>query len=273
MQHLELDPATAIETLSRFLREEVRGAGFDRAVVGLSGGVDSALVAALAARALGAERILALLLPWRGSSPDSLTDAEEVAERIGVTTRKIDISPAVDVFSETLETPDALRLGNVMARCRMICIFDVAAEIRALPLGTSNRSELLMGYGTLHGDLASAVNPLAGLYKQQVYALARRLELPERVIAKAPSADLEAGQTDESDLGWEYRTIDRVLVRAVDLGWPAERIVADGFDPATVRGILERMAAQRFKGRLPIVPRTTGGAGGPNRPESRDDRP
>jgi NAD+ synthase len=259
MEHLQLDLPAVRAHLVRFLREAVTGAGFDRAVLGLSGGVDSALVAALAAQALGPEQVLGLLLPWRGSRPESAADARALAAQLGIATREIDITPMTEAFARALAAaelpgggPDARRLGNVMARARMTCIFDAALAWRALPLGTSNKSELLLGYGTWFGDLASAVNPIGDLYKQQVFALGRELGLPEAILAKAPSADLEEGQTDEGDLGWSYELIDRVLVRAVDLRRDRAAIVAEGFAAADVDGILGRVAANHFK-RLPPV--------------------
>jgi NAD+ synthase len=255
-----LDLPAVHDHLRRFLREAVHGAGFQRAVLGLSGGIDSALVAALAAEALGPDQVLGLLLPWQGSSPASLEHGRLVAGTLGIPTREIDISPMTLAFQQALEQaapgaapPDARRLGNVMARCRMVCIFDAAMAWQALPLGTSNKSELLLGYGTWHGDLASAVNPIGDLYKQQVFALSRHLGLPEEVLTKAPSADLEEGQTDEADLGWSYELLDRILVRAVDQRRSRESLVEEGFDRRDVDGILDRVARNHFKRMPPVI--------------------
>lgn len=262
MHMLELDRPALRGHLVRFLRESLQSAGFDKAVLGLSGGLDSALVAALAAEALGPQNVLGLLMPWKKSLPASRADAELVAGHLGLRSRLLDITPMVEAFAATLEAPDALRMGNVMARVRMTAIFDAAAETGALPLGTSNKSELMLGYGTWYGDLASAVNPIGDVYKTQVFALAREMGLPAAVIDKAPSADLEEGQTDEADLGWSYSLIDRVLVRAVDRRYSREAIVADGFAKADVDGILDRVQRMHFKRLMPVIakvsPRTIG---------------
>jgi len=259
MNSLHLDLPAVQAHLVRFLKESIGGSGFGRAVLGLSGGIDSALVAALAAEALGPGQVLGLLMPWRASSPASLEHARLLADQLGIATREIDISPMTLAFDAALGgaelpggPPDARRLGNIMARCRMVCIFDAAMAWQALPLGTSNKSELLLGYGTWHGDLASAVNPIGDLYKQQVFALSRHMGLPEEILRKAPSADLEEGQTDEQDLGWSYELIDRILVRAVDQRRSRESLVAEGFARADVDGLLDRVARNHFK-RMPAV--------------------
>ena len=279
MEHLELDLRLVRNHLTRFLSESVTGAGFRRAVLGLSGGVDSSLVAALAVEALGAEQVLGLILPWRGSSPASAADARALAETLRMPVREIDISPATEAFARSLEGAglpgdplDARRLGNVMARCRMVCIFDAALAWQALPLGTSNKSELLLGYGTWHGDLASAINPIGDLYKRQVFALAREMALPAAILDKAPSADLEAGQTDEADLGWSYDLIDRILVRAVDLRRSRAEIVAEGFAQADVDGILDRVARHHFKRMPPVVAKVGARAIGADWLYQRDSR-
>jgi NAD+ synthase len=257
MKHLTLDLPAVRAHLRRFLRESITGSGHSRAVLGLSGGVDSALVAALAAEALGPANVLALLLPWQGSQPASAADARSCAARLGIETREIDITPMTLDFAAALEPalgkPDPRRLGNVMARCRMVCIFDAALAWGALPLGTSNKTELLLGYGTWYGDLASAINPIGDLYKQQVFALSRELELPAAILEKAPSADLEEGQTDEADLGYSYELIDRILVRAVDLRRTRQEIIAEGFPQEAVDGLLDRVARNHFKRMPPVI--------------------
>ncbi len=255
MHHLAIDPVAVCAHLEHFIQESVGCTGLERVALGLSGGVDSALAAALAARALGKNKVLGIRMPWEGANPASLKDAEAVAESLGIRMETIDITPMVKAFAAALGDPDPLRLGNIMARARMTIIFDFCSAWKAIPLGTSNKTELLLGYGTWYGDLASAVNPLGDLYKQQVFTLARHLELPESVLQKAPSADLEAGQTDEDDLGWDYETIDRVLVRAVDMRLTEDRIVEEGFSRETVAGILSRVGTYHFKRSLPVIPK------------------
>ena len=255
MPVLELDLPKVRAHLVRFLREAVEDSGFSRVVLGLSGGIDSALAAAIAAEALGPENVLGLEMPWRTSSASSLEDADAVADYLGIQVRRIEITRPVEELAALLPEPSPLRLGNVMARVRMICIFDAAAETAALPLGTSNKSELLLGYGTWYGDLASAINPLGDLYKTQVFALAREYELPASVIEKAPSADLEEGQTDEDDLGWEYSLIDQILLRYADLRWTREHIKADGLPADAVDTLLDRVSRQHFKRLTPVIPK------------------
>ncbi len=254
MKDLRLNCEATRRELIQFLQKHVNESGHQGLVLGLSGGIDSALAAALATESLGADKVLGILMPWRSSSEASITDAREVAEHLGIRTIDHPISTMVDAFSAELDNPSPLRLGNIMARVRMICIFDEGARLNYLPLGTSNRSELLLGYGTLHGDLASVMNPLAPLYKQQVFALARHMGLPSSVIEKAPSADLEAGQTDEADIGWDYETIDRILIRAMDLGMSPEEIVEDGLPKQAVQELLARVQRFAFKAKLPFLP-------------------
>lgn len=254
MHLLALDEAAVSNHLCRFLQESVGSTGLKKVVLGLSGGIDSALAAALAVRALGKTSVRVVCLPWRHSSPASLADARAVADSLGLELQIIDISPMVDAFATPL-APDALRLGNIMARVRMTVLFDLSAREGALVLGTSNKTELMLGYGTWYGDLASAVNPLGDLYKQQVLALSRHLGLPDQVIQKAPSADLEQGQTDEGDLGWSYATIDRILVRAIDRRLPVDHIVGEGFAREDVEGILARVRQYHFKRNLPVIPK------------------
>jgi NAD+ synthase len=252
MKYLDVNPENVINQLAEFICQELRIAGFSQLVVGLSGGIDSAVAAALAVKAIGGANVLGVKMPWKNSSESSLLDADAVGACLGIQTRQIEITPIVESSASILNNPDPLRLGNIMARARMMILFDIAAEISALPLGTSNKTELLLGYGTLHGDLASAINPLAPLYKRQVFILAEALGLPEDVIQKAPSADLEPGQTDEDDIGWTYELMDRVLYRATELSWSRDKLIAEGFDAESVNGILDRSRNFSFKANLPI---------------------
>ncbi len=253
MSTLDVQPELVTDLLVRFLREEVGQAGFERAVVGLSGGIDSALSAALCARAFGPQSVLCVLLPYRTSHPDSEAHARLVAERLGVVTRRVDISAMADGYLEPAGVSDQTRRGNVLARCRMIVLYDLSVEWRGLVVGTSNKTEMLLGYTTQWGDSAHAVNPLGDLYKHQVVQLARHLDLPREVIDKPPSADLVAGQTDETDLGFAYADADRLLVSLVDERLGEDELVAAGFDRAFVRLVAGRIARNQFKRVPPVI--------------------
>lgn len=253
MSALSIDAPLVERMLVTFLREEIGSAGLSRAVLGLSGGIDSAVSAALAARALGAENVLLLAMPYHASSESSLTDAREVAELIGVRLEVVDISPQVDAYFEACPDANALRRGNKMARERMSVLYDRSADSRALVVGTSNKTELLLGYGTLFGDMASAINPLGDLYKTQVYSLARHLSLPESVITKPPSADLWAGQTDEEELGFGYDEVDVLLHDLVERRLDEQEMRAAGHDPAFVQRVQRMIAGSQFKRRMPII--------------------
>ncbi len=243
----------ARQLLVDFIHDEITKAGFQRAVLNLSGGVDSALAATLAVEALGAENVLALCLPYRTSSPKSMQHAQLMIDRLGVTHDTIDITPMVDPLIERSPDMDATRKGNIMARTRMIVAYDRSAAWRGLVVGTSNKTELLLGYGTLFGDLASAVNPLGDLLKTQVRQLARAMGVPEEIVAKPPSADLAPGQTDEGELGLTYTEVDQLLYLLVDERYTPDEAVAAGFAPDYVRSVWDRVAANAFKRRPPII--------------------
>jgi NAD+ synthase len=230
-------------------------------VVGLSGGIDSSLAAALAARALGPDRVHGFLLPYRTSSRESERDARAVAEHLHVPHRVIDISPMVDAYFSAAE-PDAPadRRGNKMARERMTILFDQAKKLDALVLGTSNKTEILLGYSTVFGDNASSLNPLGDLYKCQIWQLSRHLELPAEVIDKAPSADLWPGQTDEGELGFSYEMADEVLHLLFDMGLRPEEVAARGYEERVVTRIVSLEARFRFKRRLMLIARLSGSA-------------
>lgn len=261
---LGLHAPLAAAVLADFVRDGVSTAQAAGVVVGLSGGVDSALAAALAVRALGPERVHGFLLPYRTSSADSRSDAEAVARQLGIPHRTIDISPMVDAYFATIEreepAADPGRRGNKMARERMSILFDQAKRLRALVLGTSNKTEILLGYSTVFGDNASSLNPLGDLYKTQVWQLAAHLGLPEPVVAKRPSADLWPGQTDEGELGFDYGTADEVLHLLWDRGLTAAEVAARGYDAAVVERIAELERTFRFKRRLLLLARVSGSA-------------
>ncbi|MCE2423004.1 MAG: NAD+ synthase [Gemmatimonadetes bacterium] len=248
---LEINVETVRRWLVEFLRQEIAvQRGFSSIVIGLSGGVDSALSAALCAEALEPESVHCFMLPYRSSDPRSLDDAHEVAEALGTPRRVIDIAPAVDGYLEKESGPGAHRTGNVAARVRMAILYDQAAGLGALPVGTSNKSERLLGYFTWHGDDAPAVNPLGDLFKTQVWALGRAMGLPLSVIDKPPTADLIPGQTDENDLGVTYRSADLILFHLLDGRSPAELVDA-GFPEGDMRAVTARLDATHWKRRLP----------------------
>jgi NAD+ synthase len=257
---LTLNAALAVAVLTRFIADAVATSGTRGVVVGLSGGVDSSLAANLARLALGADRVHGLVLPYRTSSPDSAADARLVAEHLGIGARSIDISPMVDAYFALEAGADPVRRGNKMARERMTILFDQAKKLGCLVLGTSNKTEILLGYSTVFGDNASSLNPLGDLYKQQVWQLSTHLGLPARVVAKVPTADLAPGQTDEGELGISYPVADEVLYLLFDRGLRPEEVIARGFAEPAVRRILELEQANRFKRRLMLIARLSGSA-------------
>lgn len=252
-----IEPAQAVEVIVGFIRSQMQQTGFTRLVVGLSGGVDSAAVAYLAARAIGADNLLAIRMPYRTSSEASETDALRVVEDLGCRTERIEITPMVEPMLELIsgEDPAAtnVRRGNVMARQRMIILYDRSAAFDALVIGTSNKTEALLGYGTLHGDMAAALQPIGDLYKTQLRAVARELGVPEEVVAKPPSADLWPGQTDEGELGRSYDALDRVLFALVDRRWTIDRCVDAGLERSLVEWVAGRVARMEFKRQLAPV--------------------
>ncbi|HEX5718034.1 MAG TPA: NAD+ synthase [Thermoanaerobaculia bacterium] len=259
-ERLVLNAPLAVKVLTSFILDAVETSGTSGVVVGLSGGVDSSLSAALAALALGPERVHGFLLPYRTSNPASEQDARTVAGHLGVPHRVIDISPMIDAYFQMEADADPVRRGNKMARERMTILFDQAKKRNALVLGTSNKTEILLGYSTVFGDNASSLNPLGDLYKAQIWQLSRHLGLPSAVIDKAPSADLFPGQTDEGDLGFDYLTADEVLYLLFDEGLRPEEVVARGYDERVVQQILSYEQRFRFKRRLMLIARLSGSA-------------
>lgn len=253
----QIDPARAIDVIVGFIREQMAQAGFERLVIGLSGGVDSGTVAYLAARAIGAENLLAVRMPYRTSSEASETDAMRVVHDLACRTELVDITPMVEPMLALIRDDDPaalnVRRGNVMARQRMIVLYDRSAAEDALVIGTSNKTEALLGYGTLHGDMAAALAPIGDLYKTQLRAVARELGVPEEVVAKPPSADLWPGQTDEGELGRSYESLDRALYALVDRRWSVDRCVEAGLPRELVEWVERRVARMEFKRQLPPV--------------------
>lgn len=247
------NPPLLRRILTAFIANEVRKVGVERVVVGLSGGVDSALSCMLAAEALGPNNVLAIKMPYRTSSPESRAHADLVIAKAGVASLEIEITPQIDAYFARFPDADRVRQGNKMARERMSILYDHSARWQALVLGTSNKTELLLGYGTLHGDMASAVNPLGDLYKTQVWALAAHVGVPPEIVHKQPTADLWAGQTDEAELGFGYREVDQLLYCMVDLRYSRAELLAAGFPEAFVRRVSEMVRNSQFKRRLPII--------------------
>jgi NAD+ synthase len=250
----ERDYGKLAEDLAGWIAGYVRGAGFSGVVLGVSGGVDSATSAALAVRALGAGNVHALLLPHAESDPGSEADGLLVCDHLKIACERVDITPFCAPLLSKIPPDTRIRRGNVKARVRMILLFDRSSAIPALVLGTGNRTEGLLGYTTLHGDDACGLNPLANLYKTEVWELAKVLGLPERVIAKAPSADLWPAQTDEGELGMRYLQADEVLFDFAERGMDREALIAAGHDPAVVDHLLEIVKRCAFKCRGPATP-------------------
>jgi NAD+ synthase len=252
-----IEPAQAIEVIVGFIRSQMEQTGFSRLVIGLSGGVDSAAVAFLAARAIGGDNLLAVRMPYRTSSEASETDALRVVDALGCRTERIEITPMVEPMLELIADDDPgqlnVRRGNVMARQRMIILYDRSAAFDALVIGTSNKTEGLLGYGTLHGDMAAAMQPIGDLYKTQLRAVALALGVPGEIVSKPPSADLWPGQTDEGELGRSYDSLDRVLFALIDRRWTIDRCVAAGLDRSLVAWVARRVAQMEFKRQLPPV--------------------
>ncbi|HUZ48213.1 MAG TPA: NAD+ synthase [Candidatus Dormibacteraeota bacterium] len=248
-----INPALATEWLVAFLRDELQTRrGIARAVIGLSGGVDSAVTAYLCARALGPQNVYAIRMPYATSSAASLTDAQSVVDALGIHERTIEITAAVDGYLQFEPGADARRRGNVMARTRMLVLFDQSAKLEALPIGTGNKTERLLGYFTWHADDTPPVNPLGDLFKSQVWALARYLGVPAALVEKAPSADLEANQTDEGDLGITYVRADAILAQLL-LGYNDAQLVDRGFSPDEVSLVRKRVDGTHWKRHLPTT--------------------
>jgi NAD+ synthase len=259
---LMIDTTVARRVIREFIRGQLRQAGFERTVVGLSGGIDSAVVAFLVAEAIGPDRLLSVLMPYRTSSPASRSDAETVVAQLGCTSELVDISPMVDAFFANDPDASPLRRGNFMARQRMAVLYDRSVTFSGLVVGTGNKTESLIGYTTLFGDSACAFNPIGDLYKSQVRQLAESLGVPEAIIRKAPSADLWPGQTDEAEADISYPVLDRLLFWRVDKRRSVEEVVALGFDRALVERVDRMIASSEFKRQVPPIaklgPRTAG---------------
>lgn len=251
--NLSINCELAAAILTRFIRDEIGRAGFHRAVVGLSGGIDSSVVVSLAARAMGPENVLAVTMPYKTSSEATRRDSQAVLDQLGVRTIDIPITDQIDAYFAQLPDAAQLRLANKCARERMTVLYDQSAAFQALVVGTSNKSELLLGYGTQFGDMASAINPVGDLYKTQLYQLAAYLEVPKTILEKAPTGDLWIGQTDEGELGFSYAEVDRLLVLMVDRRWRRAELIRGGFATDFVDRVATMVRRNHYKRRMPVI--------------------
>jgi NAD+ synthase len=248
---LGFDESAIADYLIEFLRDEIEKVGFKKAVLGLSGGIDSSLVAYLLKEALGKDNVYAILMPYRLSSKESTQDAFKVIDELGIHYKTLDITKIADAYID--ESFDKVRIGNILARTRMIVLFDQSYNLSALVVGTSNKTELLLGYGTWYGDMSSSLNPIGDLYKTQVRILSKYMGVPENIINKKPTADLWVGQSDEEELGFSYDEADLVLYHLFDKRFRIEEVVSLGFSEKIVNGIFERVRKNQFKRLPPII--------------------
>ena len=253
MNKLDLNLKEVHSELVEFLRESFKKAGFSKAVLGLSGGIDSALVAYLLRDALGKENVLAIMMPYKSSNPDSLNHAKLVIEDLGINSKTIEITDMIDAYFKNEEEATSLRMGNKMARERMSILFDYSSKENALVVGTSNKTEIYLGYSTQFGDSACALNPIGDLYKTNIWDLSRYLKIPNELIEKKPSADLWEGQTDEQEMGLTYKEADQILYRMLEENKKVEEVLAEGFNKDLVDNIVRRMNRSEYKRRMPLI--------------------
>ncbi len=251
LKELLIDARKASAGLIKFISDETGKAGFKRVVLGLSGGMDSAVIAFLAKEAIGKENVFGIIMPYQGSSRQDIKDAEQVAKIAGINSRLISIDQMLESFIKILPEMDHIRKGNVMARIRMIILYDQSKPLKVLVLGTSNKTEMLLGYGTIYGDMACGLAPLGGLYKTQVRQLAKYLGLPEGIISKPPSAGLWPGQTDEGELGLRYDEVDALLYYMIDRQYEDNQLIKNGFSPEMISKTRNRIKSSEFKRRMP----------------------
>jgi NAD+ synthase len=254
-EELSIDVDYVRKRIVYFIRKEMEKAGFEKAVIGLSGGLDSSTVFLLAVEALGGENIIALSLPYKTSDPKNVEDAKELASSAGAKWELIDITPQIDAYFQSHPTDNIVQKGNKMARERMSILYDISYFHKALVLGTGNKTEWLLGYTTRWGDSACDLAPILDLYKTQVRQLARAIGVPEKIIRKVPTAELWPGQTDEGELGFTYEEVDRLLFNLVDRGLSRRQLIDKGFAPEFIDRVVERVNRMAFKRELPPYPR------------------
>jgi NAD+ synthase len=253
MIDLTINTDLAQKIITGFIRTELKRVGFHKTLMGISGGIDSALSLYLSAKALGPENVLALRMPYKTSTPDTLEDAQTMIDDLGVQSMTIEITDMVDPLINHYEDMSKVRAGNIMARMRMIVLYDQSVAFNGLVMGTSNKTEMLLGYSTVYGDAAAALQPIGDLYKTQVRQLARAIGVPEKVIQKAPSAGLWQGQTDEGELGFTYAEVDKLLYLLVDQRYRLEACIEEGFEKAFVERVMAMMRKNHFKRVMPPI--------------------
>jgi NAD+ synthase len=254
------NPRRTVDRLTSFISKEAGRRGFDKVIVGISGGLDSSCVAYLCKRALGAENVIGVIMPYGRLSRQSVDDAKKIARILNIRTECIDISPMIDAYFTKEKNASYIRRGNKMARERMSILYDLSKRYHALVIGTSNKTERLLGYGTIYGDMACAINPIGALYKTQLRTIARYLKIPHYIIDKAPTAGLWHGQTDEAELGYRYKDIDRLLFFMVEERLTDKALIKKGFSKKFIQDIRKRIRGNSFKGRSPLIAKIGGGA-------------
>jgi len=252
---MKINESFVEKILTSFIKDELHKFNYKKGILGLSGGLDSTVGAFLAVKALKPSNVIGLILPYGKSFSQDVKDAQEIAQLLSLRSKTIDISPMVDVYFSKYPTQNKVEKGNKMARERMSILYDFSSREKALILGTSNKTELLLGYGTIHGDMACAINPLGDLYKTQIRQMAKHLGVPDKIMKKTPSAGLWKGQTDEKELGLTYDEIDKILFQLVDKRMPKKEITAQGFKKEAVEKIIRMIKNSEFKRKLPPIPK------------------